>query len=202
MNEEETKLKEDNDYIRRYQKAYLYATEFGLRESFAKSYAKTKTENPNAIKHVKTTQGDLEYFIDWEVTEGSVVMLNPKTIRYYNQTKDLHPDCDKYGVFFAFGKKQFDEGYNHLVELGFIKDGDKILTANCNAYGTKESLDAFFDFYANRDKDIPTKCDPQEVYFYEYNNYESMYAWDGDKDAYNTIVDIWGEDVAKGIIRL
>lgn len=202
MNEEETKIKEDNEYIRNYQEAYIYATKCGLRESFAKSYAKTKTEKPNAIKHIKTAQGDLEYFIDWNVTEGSVVMLNPKTIKYYQQTKDMHPDADKYGVFFAFNKKQFDEGYNHLVELGFIKDGEKIQVSDMGAYGTKECLDAFFDFYRNRDKNIPTHCDPQEIYFYEYNNYECMYAWDGDKDAYNEIVDIWGEDVAKGIIRL
>ena len=41
-----------------------------------------------------------------------------------------------------------------------------------------------------------------QLNFYEYNNYECMYAWDGDKEAYNTIVDLWGEDVAKTIVRL
>lgn len=114
----------------------------------------------------------------------------------------MHPNVDKYGVFFAFNKKQFDEGYNHLVELGFIKEGDKIQVSELGAYGTRESLDNFFDFYRNRLRDIPTKCDPQEIYFYEYNNYECMFAWDGDKDAYNMIVDIFGKDVAKKIVRL
>lgn len=202
MNEEEAKLKEDNEYIKRYQEAYKYADKCGLRESFCKSYAKVKTEKPQSIKTIQTTKGNLEYYIDWEVTEGSVVMLNPQTIRFYQKTKDTHPDADEYGIFFAFNREQFDKGYKHLVELGFIKDGDKIQVSGMGAYGTKESLDAFYDFYRNRDKLIPEKCDPQEVYFYEYNNYECMYAWDGDKDAYNTIVDIWGEDVAKRIIRL
>ena len=185
-----------------YQKAYNHARECGLKESYAKSYAKTKTEEPAAIKHVQTTKGNLEYFIDWNVTEGGVVMLNPQTIKYYQKAKDTHPDADKYGVFFAFSKEQYKKGYNHLVELGFIKDGDIVLSTDCGAYGTKESLDAFFDFYLNRDKEIPTKCDPQEIYFYEYNNYESMYAWDGDKEAYQEIVDLWGEDIAKQIKRL
>ncbi len=181
---------------------YQFAISCGLNDRFAKSYEITKHDIPNAIKSVKTTKGTLIYFVDWLCTEGSVVMLNPKTIKYYQGTKDTHPDCDKYGVFFAFTDKQYDEGYNHLVDLGFISKGDKICQCKNGAFGTKESLDAFFDFYIQRDEDIPKKCDPQEVYFYEYNNYECMYAWDGDKEAYNTIVDLWGEDVAKTIVRL
>ena len=203
MTEEEARMKEDNEYIKCYQEAYMHAEKCGLEERFAKSYAKTKAEDPEAIKHVKTTQGTLEYFIDWEVTEGSVVMLNPKTTSLYHELRyDTHPDVDEYGVFFAFNQEQFDKGYNHLVELGFISNGDKISMGNGGVYGTPESIKAFLDFYENRDKEIPTKCDPQEAYFFEYNNFESMIAWDGDKDAYNTIVNLWGEDVAKTIIRI
>ena len=184
-------------------KDYQYAIKCGLDVRFAKSYAITKRENPDAIKSVKTTQGTLIYFVDWICTDGSVVMLNSKTTSLYHELRyDTHPDVDKYGVFFAFNQEQFDEGYNHLVELGFISNGDKISMGNGGVYGTPESIKAFLDFYENRDKEIPTKCDPQEVYFFEYNNYESMIAWDGDKDAYNTIVELWGEDVAKTITRI
>ena len=184
-------------------KDYQYAIKCGLDVRFAKSYAITKRENPDAIKSVKTTQGTLIYFVDWICTDGSVVMLNPKTTSLYHELRyDTHPDVDKYGVFFAFNQEQFDEGYNHLVELGFISNGDKISMGNGGVYGTPESIKAFLDFYEKRYKEIPTKCDPQEAYFFEYNNYESMIAWDGDKDAYNTIVNLWGEDVAKTIIRI
>lgn len=203
MTEEEARMKEDNEYIKRYQEAYMHAAKCGLRERFAKSYAKTKAENPEAIKHVKTTQGTLEYFIDWEVTEGSIVMLNSKTTSLYHKMKyKTHPDADKCGVFFAFNKKQFDKGYDHLVELGFISKGDKICQCKNSAFGTKESLDAFFDFYKNCNKNIQKKCDPQEIYFYEYNNYECMYSWNGDEDAYNIIVELWGEETAKTITRI
>lgn len=75
MNEEEAKLKEDNEYIMKYQDAYIHAKNCGLKERFAKSYARTKAKNPQAIRHIQTTKGTLEYFIDWSCTEGCVVML-------------------------------------------------------------------------------------------------------------------------------
>lgn len=186
-----------------YKDAFTYAMRCGLNSKFANSYAKTLTEDPHNVGHVKTTKGNnLTYFIDWNVTEGCVVMLNAKTLSTYNKIHNAHPKDDECGIFFAFNEKQFNDGYNHLVELGFIKDGDKLQVSDLGAYGTKESLDKFFGFYANRDKDIPKICDPQEVYFLEYNNHECMYAWDGDKDAYNTIVELFGEEVAKTIKRL
>ena len=53
----------------------------------------------------------------------------------------------------------------------------------------------------DREKQIPTECDPQEVYFYEYNNHECMFAWDGDKEAVEIIIRHWGKDVAKSLKR-
>ena len=95
------------------------------------------------------------------------------------------------------------EGYKHLVELGHIKDGDKICQdKDTGAFGTKDGLAAFFKFYDDSRAAIPKECDPQEVYFYEYNNHECMIAWDGDKEAYDLIVGYWGEEVAKTIERL
>jgi len=42
--------------------------------------------------------------------------------------------------------------------------------------------------------------DPQELYFYQYNNYECMYS--DDHDAYNAVVDYLGEEKAKLIKRI
>lgn len=92
---------------------------------------------------------------------------------------------------------------SRLVELGHIKDGDKICQdKDTGAFGTKDGLAAFFKFYDDSRAAIPKECDPQEVYFYEYNNHECMIAWDGDKEAYDLIVGYWGEEVAKTIERL
>lgn len=68
-------------------------------------------------------------------------------------------------------------------------------------FGTDAGLDAFFNFYKESRSAIPRECDPQEVYFYEYNNYESMYAWDGDLEAIKIIISYWGADVAHNIKR-
>lgn len=48
---------------------------------------------------------------------------------------------------------------------------------------------------------VRKECDPQEVYFYEFNNHESMYAYDGDYEAIKLIIDIFGENIARKIKR-
>lgn len=153
------------------------------------------------IISIQTTKGELCYFRDWENWEGGINMINPVTVKRYRELKDMHPDCDKCGVFFAFSNRQFHEGYKHLIELGHINDGDKIVRGVAGAFGTKDGLDKFFKFYKERDTQIKEECDPQEVYFYEYNNHESMIAWDGDLEAIKIIIDIWGADVAREITR-
>lgn len=155
------------------------------------------------IKTIKTTQGELRYYRDWDNYEGGVVMLNAKTIKRYRQIKDTHPNADKYGVFWAFSREQFAEGYKHLIELGHIKDGDKISQdKETGCYGTKDGLEGFFKFYDENLANIPKECDPQEVYFYEYNNHECMFAWDGDEDAIKIIRLYWGDEVAEKIHRI
>lgn len=153
------------------------------------------------IQTIKTTRGELRYYRDWSNYEGGIVMQNAQTIKRYREIQDQHPDADKCGVFFAFSNQQFSEGYKHLVELGHINDGDKVFRSSLGAFGTKDGLDKFYGFYENRDKDIPTECDPQEVYFYEYNNHECMMGWDGDLEAIKIIISLWGADVARKIKR-
>lgn len=154
------------------------------------------------ILTVNTTKGELQYYRDWDRMEGGIVMKNAQTINRYKEIKNQHPDGDECGVFFAFSRDQFSKGYNRLVELGHIKDGEKVCQdSETGAYGTKSGLDKFFQFYIDREKQIPTECDPQEVYFYEYNNHECMFAWDGDKEAVEIIIRHWGKDVAKSLKR-
>jgi len=152
---------------------------------------------------MQTSKGELKYYRDWDNYEGGIVMLNPQTIDRYKQIKNEHPNADEYGVFFAFSKKQFKEGYEHLIETGKISAGAKVQYHPhiSGLYGTNEGITAFLEAYENRDKAIPQECDPQEVYFYEYNNHESMYAWGGDVEAIKLIIEYWGVDVAKTIQR-
>lgn len=157
----------------------------------------------NEIKTVKTTKGILRYYQDWDKWEGGIRMLNPKTVDLYQKTKRIQPESSEYAVFFAFDMKQYDEGKKKLLDLGLITEKDKLLSVKDvpGMFGTQQGLEAYFDFYENRDKIIPEQCDPQEVYFCEFNNYESSINYDGDTEAIKIIIDIWGVDVARTIKR-
>lgn len=153
------------------------------------------------IKKIQTTHGELRFYRDWDNWEGGIRMLNAQTIKRYTEIKNDHPKSENYAVFFAFSDKQFAEGYNGLIEKGFIKKGDKVSQSFGGMFGTKDGINAFLGYYEERDKAIPRECDPQEVYFYEYNNHESMFAWDGDLEAIKLIIDYFGADVARKIKR-
>lgn len=153
------------------------------------------------MKPIKTFHGMLEVYRDWDC-EGAIYMRNPKTIERYRELQDEHPDSDKYGIFWAFSKEQYEEGKKKMKELGFYQEGQKIYSFGAGGYGTsKELIDKFFSFYADRRKMIAKECDPQEVYLYEYNNHECMLSWDSDEPAYKIIVDTYGKEIADSITR-
>lgn len=154
------------------------------------------------IKTVQTSRGELRYYRDWDNSEGGVVMLNPQTIDRYIEIRNGHPKIENYGCFFAFGQEQFDRNLAAAISSGRIKEGEKIYSHPAGLYGTHDGITSFLSWYAERDKAIPAECDPQEVYFYEYNNHECMFSWDGDKDAFNLVVAHFGEAVAAQIVRL
>lgn len=152
------------------------------------------------IKTTTTPLGhELQFYQDWEKSEGGIWMVNAKTIDRYIELKNDQPKGE--GVFFAFNKKQFDEGVDELIKKGQFQPGGKLLSAGGGMYGTKEGLDKFFEYYEEREEIIKKECDPQEVYFYEYNNHECMINWYGDKEAIEIVSDYWGKDVAKSIVR-
>lgn len=68
-------------------------------------------------------------------------------------------------------------------------------------FATKDGAKRLFTFYDSINDKIRTECNPQEIYFYLYNNHESMFAWDGDLEAIKIIIGIWGADVARNIKR-
>ncbi len=155
------------------------------------------------IMTVSTSHGELHYYRDWDMYDGGIVMMDARTIRKYKELLNMSPDGDECGVFFAFSNEQFNKGYKRLIELGHIKEGDKICQDSVTGmYGTGRGITRFHEFYANRDKEIKNTCDPQEVYFYEWNNYETMYSWDGDTEAMRTVIHLFGIDAARGIYRV
>lgn len=143
----------------------------------------------------------MQYSRDCGEYDGCVVMHNAKTISLYKklQEEKNHIDCYRYDCFFAFSNQQFAEG---LKKIRPLKEGEKLVSVGAGMYGTRDGVDKFFAAYDEIDALVKQECDPQEVYFYEFNNHESMISWDGDAEPYKIIVRIWGEEIANGIVRL
>jgi hypothetical protein len=148
-----------------------------------------------------TLPSGLQYRREWEQTDGAVDMRNPKTLKRYTELQDekYHIDCYKYDCFYAFGQKQFDENKKRIRPL---RDGEKYVSAGAGLYGTRDGLDRLFAALKDIDEKIKQECDPQEVYFYEYNNHECQISWDGDIEPYNIILRIWGKEIASKIVRV
>jgi hypothetical protein len=136
---------------------------------------------------------DIPHHRDWE-QEGCIVIENPQTIDEYHKLKyENHAPEGEY--FFAFSDKQFEEGMKRC-------NGKKIYRAKYGLFGTKEGLDKYFEYYNNKDKVIAERCNPQEVYYWEYNNHECMFdPYEGDAEPMRLIIDTWGEDIARKINR-
>ena len=135
------------------------------------------------------------YHLDWEM-EGHIVIEQPKTVKIYHKLKyDNQPPAGEY--FWAFDMEQFKQ---HL-KAKHLED-KKLCRVGYGLYGTREGIEALEAYYTSVRERIRTECDPQEVYFYECNNHEYMYNWDGDEEAIKLILDYWGEDVARGIKRI
>ena len=110
------------------------------------------------------------YERDWDCN-GAIRLKNATTIERYHELKEQHPDCKECDCFFAFSKQQFAEGIKNIRPL---KEGEKLHKMDGGLFGTKDGMDKFFTYYQDRDNRIKAECNPQEVYFYEYNNHESM----------------------------
>lgn len=139
---------------------------------------------------------------DWD-RDGYLMIKGATTLRRYSEltNKLYNAPYDELGIFCAFSAKQFDEDYNRLVEQGKIKEGDKLVKYN-GFYGTKEAFDQLNDYYDAIHNEIRVNCNPQEVYWREYNNHESFLSWDGDMGAIKVIIDEFGIETARQIKRL
>lgn len=97
--------------------------------------------------------------------------------------------------FFAFSNQQFAEGVKNAS-----LEGKKIYRGDGGLYGTREGITQFFKFYDDLNKEIGEKCDPQEVYDYEFNNHECDYTGD-DTEAIKMVVSYFGDEKAGTVKR-
>lgn len=136
---------------------------------------------------------------NWE-NDGMLVWHNAKTIKRYKELCNERNTCDlsKFDMFCAFSNEQFAKNSKTIRPL---REGEKYVAFGAGVYGTRDGIEKYLDFSRNISKRITEECDPQEVYCYEYNNYESFIAFDGDVDAIRLIAAIWGQEAASRIKR-
>lgn len=148
----------------------------------------------NNISEKRTANG-IEYHLDWSC-EGHVVMHNEQTIKLYHKLKyDDQPPEGEY--FYAFSNEQFSQQVKakHL-------EGKKIYSGGYGLYGTDKGIEGLLAYIDSVSKRIKEECNPQEVYFYEYNNHECMIGWGGDLEAIKLIITYWGAEEARKIKRI
>lgn len=136
---------------------------------------------------------------NWD-NDGIMEWENAKTIDRYKELVDSRNriKLTTFDCFIAFSDKQFKEGVDSIRPLS---DGEKLISFCPGGYGTSDGVDRLIEYYDGIREQIISECDPQEVYCYEYNNYESCINYDGDKEAIKLIADYWGLDVARTINR-
>ncbi len=148
------------------------------------------------MARIRTTKSGLRYEIN---DYGCVDMYGVKTLKRYHALNEERNsvDCYKHHCFFAFSKEQFEQGKRNA----HIPEGEKILSAGAGLYGTDSGLDAYAAEVMSFDARIKAECDPQEVYFYEYNNHECGLSGD-EYIPFNLICRIWGRETAESLTRL
>ena len=114
---------------------------------------------------------DFTFSPDWE-RDGFLVYENDKTLERYHELRNEQSNVDT---------KKFD------LFFAFSKE--------------QFSEGLFYEYLAGIDAKIKAECDPQEVYVYEYNNYECCIAYDGDLEAIKTVLSLFGEEAARKIKR-
>lgn len=136
---------------------------------------------------------------NWD-NDGILIIENAKTIKHYTQLKDEMYHRDFQGIFYAFSNEQYEDGLKSIQHLR--TDGDKIYRFGNGGFGLKKYINEMFEAYERQFQRIKNECDPQEIYFYEFNNYECCISYDGDLEAIKQIINIWGEDIARNINRI
>ena len=135
---------------------------------------------------------------NWEY-DGALTITGAQTIHHYLELQERQRKIpvNEYGIFFAFDKKQFDQGYNDLVKRGLIQDGEKVKAFGQGCYGTSAALRRWVEEAKAIDNQIAEECDPLEVYYEEYNNFECCLDWDGDERAVEKVLSIFGLERTK-----
>ena len=134
---------------------------------------------------------------DWD-RDGYLVISNASTLQEYErlQQQVYKMDLLELGLFAAFSNEQFKDGLAKIKSKGLIKDGEK-LQRSFGVYGTAAAWERYEAAIQAINKQIRERCNPYEVYLYEYNNFECCLDMDGDTRAVEAVLRIWPKETVR-----
>lgn len=139
----------------------------------------------------------LKHYRDWNC-DGAIQMENVMTLKHYHEIKEetYNVNLENYDCFYAFNREQLEEG---LKRIGKTKD--QIYKYGNGLFGTHDGYTRYMNYLEQTDERIKNECDPQEVYFYEFNNHECMIDYEGDTAAIELVMNIFGDEIAQTLTR-
>jgi hypothetical protein len=139
------------------------------------------------------------FYEDWD-NEGSLTYRNARTLKLYKSLNEQRNavDVHKFDCFFAFNAEQFYQG---LASIRPLHQGEKIEGNRYGLCGTHDGIKRLLAYYDDINAQIKARCAPQEVYCYEYNNYECCLDSDGDLQAIRFIAALFGDTAAEKVER-
>lgn len=135
---------------------------------------------------------------DWE-RDGYLIIENAQTLNHYLELCSELNNHEYEGIGFAFTNEQFEHILSKLRPQ--LKEGEKIIQFCSGGFATPDGYQKMLTFSNDIHKAIAEECDPQEVYYYEYNNYECCIGYEGDTPAIQKILKLFGEEKARKIKR-
>lgn len=145
------------------------------------------------------TNSNFEFHQDWD-NDGMISYSHAETLSEYHRLNDERSKCDlkKFDMFCAFSDEQFARNSKTIRPL---REGEKYVSFGAGVFGTRDGIERYIAYSDDIDRQIRERCDPQEVYCYEFNNYESCIAYDGDVSAIRLIIQLFGYETAAKIKR-
>jgi len=131
----------------------------------------------------------------------SSVLAESRQGMTYEDYKKQQVNTDDLKIFFAFSNKQFDENLAVLnKKFNTNLEAKDLVSAFGGMVGVKEDITEFLNRIDEKNKKIPELFSPQEVYDYEFGNYECGYVCN-DEEAIKIAAEYFGADTAKKIKR-
>lgn len=136
---------------------------------------------------------------DWD-NDGMISYQNAQTLSEYHRLNEERRtvDLSKFDMFCAFSDEQFERNRKSIRPLS---EGENYKSFGAGVFGTADGIARYLKYSEEINRLITEHCDPQEIYCYEFNNYESCIAYDGDANAIRLIIELFGIERAATIKR-